>query len=120
MNRLLSLAFCIGLFGIAPLFAQSNTAPTPESMRSAYESRGIHFDQVQSMIQMVTETDAVPAPAMLQDFLRTIETFQAEGAPVPMTDEWLNKWVNTYNVSSEQAQDLYKVALRFALQPRRE
>ena len=54
------------------------------------------------------------------DFLRTIETFQAEGAPVPMSEAWLERWTDSYGVTDEQAQDLYKVALRFALQPRRE
>ena len=100
--------------------AQSNPAASSIEVRKAYESQGIHFEQVQSMITTVTQREGKPSPELLMDFLRTIETCKAEGAPVPMSEDWLNRWIYTHEVTNEQAQDLYKVALRFALQPRRE
>ena len=120
MKQLTFLFACICMLAGNLALAQSNPADASINVRKAYESQGIHFDQVQSMISTVTQMEAEPAPELLMDFLRTIETFKAEGAPVPMSEDWLNRWINTHGVSNEQAQDLYKVALRLAVQPRRE
>ena len=120
MNRLIPLFLGLFVLGGTQALAQTNTAESANEMRMAYESKGIHFDQVQSMIATVTQQDEQPSSELLMDFLRTIETFQAEGAPVPMSEAWLERWTGSYGITNEQAQDLYKVALRFALQPRRE
>jgi len=50
--------------------------------------------------------------------LRTMESMKGAGAPVPMSEALLNEWVNVHGLTNEHAQDLYKVALRFALQHR--
>jgi len=38
---------------------------------------------------------------------------------VPMDDAILNAWQDDFEITSAQAQDLYKVAIRFALQDQR-
>jgi hypothetical protein len=117
MKHLFSVTLLTFALGITATFGQSTPSETAD-IRSSYEAQGINFDQVQSMIETVTNYALEPNEAVMADFLRTIATFQAAGAPVPMTEEWLTNWTTAHSITNEQAQDLYKVALRFGLQRR--
>lgn len=109
----------IGLLVGLSASAQTNPEPSSVSVQALYEAKGIHFTHVQSMVQMIATPESQPSEELLVDFLRTVETAQHEGAPVPMSTEWQNRWMANYNLTATQAQDLYKVAVRFALQPAR-
>ena len=115
MKLLFSIAFFA--LGITSAFGQSTPDETAD-IRSSYEAQGINFDQVRSMVETVTNNSLEPNEAVMADYFRTIASFQAAGAPVPMTEEWLNHWTTTHGITNQQAQDLYKVALRFGLQRR--
>lgn len=117
MTRTFFLTTCLlgSLYG----FAQGDVSNSVATVQSAYEAKGIHFAHVNSMVQLIATPESDPSAEMLTDFLRTIENAQQAGAPLPMTPEWQNRWMATYNLTVEQTQDLYKVALRFALQPAR-
>jgi acyl-CoA thioesterase len=111
--------FMTCLLGSISVFAQSDDSASRATVQAAYEAKGIHFEHVNAMVQMIATPDSQPSTELLTDFLRTIETAQHEGAPSPMTAEWQDRWMSTYNLTAEQVQDLYKVAVRFALQPGR-
>lgn len=117
MKHLFSVALFTLALGVTAAFGQSTPNETLD-IKSSYEAQGINFDQVRSMVETVTNNALEPNEAVMADFLRTIGSFQAAGAPVPMTEEWLNHWTTAYGITNEQAQDLYKVALRFGLQRR--
>jgi len=117
MKHLFSVALFTLALGVTAAFGQSTPNETL-NIKSSYEAQGINFDQVRSMVETVTNNALEPNEAVMADFLRTIDSFQAAGAPVPMTEEWLNHWTTAYGITNEQAQDLYKVALRFGLQRR--
>jgi len=117
MKQLFSVALFTLALGVTAAFGQSTPNETL-NIKSSYEAQGINFDQVRSMVETVTNNALEPNEAVMADFLRTIDSFQAAGAPVPMTEEWLNHWTTAYGITNEQAQDLYKVALRFGLQRR--
>ena len=117
MKHLFSVALFTLALGVTAAFGQSTPNETLK-IKSSYEAQGINFDQVRSMVETVTNNALEPNEAVMADFLRTIDSFQAAGAPVPMTEEWLNHWTTAYGITNEQAQDLYKVALRFGLQRR--
>ena len=117
MKPLFSITLLTFALGITSAFGQSASDETAD-IRSSYEAEGINFDQVRSMVEMVTNNALEPNEAVMADFLRTIASFQAAGAPVPMTEAWLTHWTTAYAITNEQAQDLYKVALRFGLQQR--
>lgn len=117
MKQLFSAALFVLALGVTSVFGQSTPDKTAD-IKSSYEAQGINFDQVRSMIETVTNNALEPNEAVMADFLRTIALFQAAGAPVPMTEEWLTHWTTAYAITNEQAQDLYKVARRFGLQRR--
>jgi hypothetical protein len=117
MKHLFSVTLLTFALGITAAFGQSTPVETAD-IRSSYEAQGFNFDQVRSMVETVTNNALEPNAGVMADFLRTIGTFQAAGAPVPMTEEWLTHWTTAYAITNEQAQDLYKVALRFGLQRR--
>lgn len=117
MKHLFSVALFTLAISLTASFGQSTPNETLE-IKSSYEAQGINFDLVRSMVETVTNNALEPNEAVMADFLRTIDSFQAAGAPVPMTEEWLNHWTTAYGITNEQAQDLYKVALRFGLQRR--
>ena len=117
MIRTFLLMTC--LLGSLSAFSQSNDSAALTNVQAAYEAKGIHFEHVNALVQMIAKPESQPSAALLTDFLRTIETAQHEGAPSPMTAEWQDRWMSTYNLTAEQVQDLYKVAVRFALQPGR-
>ena len=113
--------FSVALFTLALSITSASGQSTPDEIadiKSSYEAQGINFDQVRSMVETVTNNALEPNEAVMADFLRTIASFQAAGAPVPMTEEWLTHWTTVHATTNEQAQDLYKVALRFGLQRR--
>lgn len=99
--------------------AQTKSEPAVSPVQAAYEAKGIHFAHVHSMVQLIAAPESEPTEELLMDFLRTIETAQHAGAPAPLSTEWQNRWMATYNLTAEQVQDLYKVAVRFAFQPGR-
>jgi acyl-CoA thioesterase len=107
------------LLGSLSAFAQIDDSASRATVQAAYEAKGIHFEHVNAMVQMIAAPESEPSAELLKDFLRTIETAQQEGAPSPMSAEWQDRWMSTYNLSAEQVQDLYKAAVRFALQPGR-
>ena len=117
MKHLFSVALFTLALGFTTAFGQSASDESAD-IKSSYEVQGINFDQVRAMVETVTNNELEPNEAVMADFLRTIASFQAAGAPVPMTEEWLIHWTTTYSITNEQAQDLYKVALRFGLQRR--
>ena len=117
MKHLFSVALFTLALGVTAAFGQSTPNETL-NIKSSYEAQGINFDQVRSMVETVTNNALEPNEAVMTDFLRTIDSFRAAGAPVPLTEEWLNHWTTAYGITNEQAQDLYKVALRFGLQRR--
>lgn len=117
MKHLFSVALYTLALGITSALGQLTPDETT-GIKSSYEAQGINFDQVRSMVETVTNHELEPNEAVMADFLRTIALFQAAGAPVPMTEEWLTHWTTAYTITNEQAQDLYKVALRFGLQRR--
>ena len=117
MKHLFSVALFTLALGVTAAFGQSTPNQTLD-IKSSYEAQGINFDQVRTMVETVTNNTLEPNEAVMADFLRTIASFQAAGAPVPITEEWLNHWTTAHAITNEQAQDLYKVALRFGLQRR--
>lgn len=117
MKHLFSVALFTVALGVTSAFGQSTPDETA-GIKASYEAQGINFDQVRSMVETVTNNALKPSEAVMADFLRTIASFQAAGAPVPMTEDWLTHWTTAYSITNEQAQDLYKVALRFGLQRR--
>lgn len=117
MKQVISSLFLLLVIGASAALAQSTPASTAD-IQSSYEAKGINYEQVRSMVQTVTGQSLETDDAVMADFLRTISSFQAAESPVPMSDEWLNHWTNDYSITNEQAQDLYKVALRFGLQRR--
>lgn len=117
MKQVISAFLLMFVLGTSAAFAQSTPAST-SGIQSSYEAKGINYEQVRSMVQTVTSQSLEIDDAVMADFLRTIALFQAAESPVPMSDEWLNHWTNAYSITNEQAQDLYKVALRFGLQRR--
>ena len=116
MKHLFSVALFTLALGVTSAFGQTTAGIA--DIKSSYEAQGINFDQVRSMVETVTNNSLEPNEAVMADFLRTIASFQAAGAPVPMTEEWLTHWTTVHAITNEQAQDLYKVALRFGLQRR--
>ena len=62
MNRLIPLFIGLFVLGSTQALAQINTAESTNEIRLAYESKGIHCDQVQSRIATVTQEDAQPSP----------------------------------------------------------
>ena len=48
--------------------------------------------------------------------LRAMEGMKYANEPLPMTESTLTLWTQDYGLTIEQAQDMYKVAVRFALQ----
>jgi hypothetical protein len=117
MKHFFSATLLTLVFSATSAFGQSTPVETAD-IKSSYEAQGINFDQVRSMVETVTNNALEPTEAVMADFLRTIASFQAAGTPVPMTEEWLTHWTMAYAITNEQAQDLYKVALRFGLQRR--
>lgn len=117
MKHLFSVALFTLTFGATSVLGQSTPNETAD-IKSTYEAQGINFDQVRSMVETVTNNALEPNEAVMADFLRTIGSFQAAGTPVPMTEAWLTHWTTVHAITNEQAQDLYKVALRFGLQRR--
>lgn len=112
--------FLTCLLGNLSAFAQSDDSASRASVQAAYQAKGIHFEQVNALVQMIATPESQPSSELLTDFLRTIETAQLEGVPSPMAAAWQDRWMSTYNLSVEQVEDLYKVAVRFAFQPGRD
>lgn len=117
MKHIISTVLLTIVLGTFSVSAQSTSVSSAE-IKANYEAQGINFDQASSMVEMVTNNALEADAKVMADFLRTIATFQAAGVPVPMNEEWLNHWTTEYALTNEQAQDLYKVALRFGLQRR--
>lgn len=98
---------------------QAQSSPSVDPVQVAFEAKGIPFTQVASMLQMIATPYSQPSADMLLDFLRTIESVQEAGTPLPISSEWQNHWMSAYKLTDDQVQDLHKVAVRFALQPAR-
>jgi hypothetical protein len=88
-----------------------------EATKAQVEKAGVNFDHLSSMIEIITGSEADHPIA--QAMLRSILTIRSAGQPVPMDDATLNAWQSDFEITSAQAQDLYKVAIRFALQDQR-
>lgn len=109
------------LFIAFSLFAQlglaQNDAQSIEVTKAQVKQAGVNFDHLSTMIEQITGSEA--ENPICQAMLRSILTIRSAGQPVPMDDAALTAWQESFGITSAQAQDLYKVAVRFALQDQR-
>ena len=99
--------------------AWSQTAISTEEIQLIYEANGFHFEQVEHIVALISEKESEELPALMEQVFRVMQSIQKADAPVPMETELLNTWVDQFQITSEQAQDVYKVAIRFALEGNR-
>lgn len=111
--RTIFFALLVGTGGSLLAQSQSNEAVP---LKSQFESNGINYDQVLSITEQIIGSNNDVSPALLTSMLRNITIIKDQGSPMPMSDELLNDWMVDFEMTNEQAQDLYKVIIRFALQ----
>jgi hypothetical protein len=117
MNKVILFLFALTLG--ANIHATAQEAVNTSEIESIYAKAGFNYEHVNSMANQITQSEDPMAPGLAVSMLRTMESMKGAGAPVPMSEELLNEWVNVHGLTNEHAQDLYKVALRFALQHRK-
>ena len=117
MNKVIFFLFAL-ILG-ANVHASAQEAVNTSEIESIYAKAGFNYEHVNSMANQITQSEEPMAPGLAVSMLRTMESMKGAGAPVPMSEALLNEWVNVHGLTNEHAQDLYKVALRFALQHRK-
>jgi len=113
----LTLLLFIAFSGLVQSGLAQNDAQSIEATQVQAEKAGVNFDHLSSMIEQITGSEA--DNPICQAMLRSILTIRSAGQPVPMDDVTLTAWQESFEITSAQAQDLYKVAVRFALQDQR-
>lgn len=111
----LNLLFAFSLLAQSGIAQEDNQSI--EATQAQVEKAGINFDHLSSMIEQITGSEA--DQPICQAMLRSVLTIRSAGQPLPMDDATLNTWQDDFEITSAQAQDLYKVAIRFALQDQR-
>lgn len=101
----------------AHLGLAQNDSQSLEATKAQVEEAGVNFDQFTSIIEQITGSKA--DNPICHAMLGSILTIRSAGQPVPMDDAKLTTWQESFDITSAQAQDLYKVAVRFALQEQR-
>ena len=114
MNKILLFFFALVLGSNANLSAQSGM--NQASIEAAYTEAGFNYEHVNSIASQITQSEENMAVGLAVSMLRAMEGMKDANEPLPMTESTLTLWTQDYGLTIEQAQDMYKVAVRFALQ----
>lgn len=114
-----SLFFILSLTWSIALIGQTELSDNNSILAAWCLKMDLHPDQVSSMLVNIVGEDNMHLEDLTSAFMNKTEAIRREGSILPMEDFDLLLWTESFGLSNEQAQDLYKVAIRFALQGER-